>query len=183
MKKIIGALFGAALVLIPAFGLARTYSNDALYVSCNSSYPVVSVGNAGRFTVVSNVQGPYQWVAEDYSIVGAGPVFVAPFEHVGPAQVDVVYGSIRSTCYVNVVAAPGYGEPYAPPAAPSQDYGHGAYGPGPNVTLTSILYPLLPNTGFAPQTLASFAFAVVLLLGAIIAFYPHARKAFAIVTR
>ena len=183
MKKILGAVFGAALVLIPAFGVARTYSTDALYVSCNASYPVVSVGNAGRFTVVSNVQGPYQWVAEDYSLVDAGPVFVTPFERVGPAQVDVVYGSIRSSCHVNVVAAPGFGEPYAPAAFPEQNPGHGAYGPGPNVTLTSVTYPFMPNTGFAPQTLASLAFSIVLLLGFAIASYPHARKAFAIVTR
>jgi hypothetical protein len=183
MKKILAVIFGAALVLIPAFGLARTYSTDPLYVLCNASYPTVSVGNAGRFTVVSNVQGPYQWVAEDYSIVGAGPVFVTPFEHVGRAQVDVVYGSIRSTCYVNVVAAPGFGEPYAPPAFSDQYADYGAYGPGPNVTLSSVLYPFLPNTGFEPQTMAAFAFAAVLLLGAAIALYPHARKAFAIVTR
>lgn len=183
MKKILGAVFAAALVLIPAIGLARTYSADALYVACSSSYPTVSVGNAGRFTVVSNVQGLFQWVAGDYSIVDAGPVFVTPFTRVGPAQVDVVYGSIRSTCYVNVVAAPGYGEPYAPPAFAGPDYGSGAYGPGPNVTLSSVVYPRLPNTGFEPQTLASFAFAAVLLLGALIALYPHARKAFAVVTR
>ena len=41
----------------------------------------------------------------------------------------------------------------------------------------------MPNTGFAPQTLASLAFSIVLLLGFAIASYPHARKAFAIVTR
>jgi hypothetical protein len=183
MKNILGALFGVALALIPAFGIARTHSTDALHVSCNSAYPVVSVGNAGRFIAVTNVEGPFQWVADDYSIVDAGPVFVTPFTRVGPAQVDVVYGSLRSTCYVSVVAAPGYGEAFAPTAFPDLGPGPGAYGPGPNVTLTSVLYPLLPNTGFAPQTLASLAFAVVLMLGAAIALYPHARKAFAVVTR
>jgi hypothetical protein len=185
MKKTLaisfGAVFAAALVLIPAFGLARTYSNDALYVACTSSYPVVSVGNAGRFTVVSNVQGPFQWVAEDYSVVEAGPVFVTPFMHAGPAQVDVVYGSIRSTCYVDVIPTPGYGEPYARPAF--TDFSDQNYGYGPNVTLTSVAYPFLPNTGFEPQTMAAFAFAIVLLLGTAIALYPHAKKAFAIVTR
>jgi hypothetical protein len=190
MKKTLtasfGAVFAVALVLIPAYGLAKTHFADPLYVQCIAAYPTVSAGNAGRFTVVSNVPGPYQWVAEDYSIVDAGPVFVTPFEHAGPTQVDVVYGSIRSSCYVNVVAAPGYGERYTPPVFADQNYNYGnygAYGPGPNVTIASVAYPFLPNTGFEPQTLAAFAFAVVLLLGAVIALYPHARKAFAIVAR
>jgi hypothetical protein len=56
-------------------------------------------------------------------------------------------------------------------------------GDGPNIAVSSVFYPFLPDTGFAPQTLAAFAFAFVLLLGAGIALYPYARKAFTIVTR
>lgn len=184
MKNILGAIFAAALVALPAWGVARSY--EAPYLSCASSYPVVSVGNAGRFHVVTNVQGPFMWVAndEDYGVYDAGVEFVTPFTHTGQQQVTVVWGSKRASCYVDVVPTPGFGEPYAAPVFGGQiyeTYGYGGY--GPNVTLSSVVYPRLPNAGFAPLTTAALAFAIVLLLGAIIALYPHAKKAFAIVTR
>ena len=181
MKKTLAAVFGAALVLIPAWGFARTY--EAPYLSCVSTYPVVSLGNAGRFHVVTNAAGPFMWVAvgEDYGVPDAGSQFVTPFTHLGYQQVTVVWGSKRASCYVEVVPAPGFGEPYTAPIFGNQTYGN--YGPGPNVTLSSVAYPSLPNAGFGPQTFAALAFALVLLLGAAIALYPHAKKAFAIVTR
>lgn len=182
MKKTLAAVFGAALVLIPAWGFARTY--EAPYLSCVSSYPVVSAGNAGRFHVLSNVDGPFMWVAvdEEYGVPYAGTEFVAPFMHPGPQQVSVVWGSKRASCYVDVVPTPGFGEPYFGPAYTHQGYGYGdTY--GPNVTLSSVVYPRLPNAGFAPVTSSALAFALVLLLGAAIALYPHAKKAFTVVTR
>jgi hypothetical protein len=177
MKHLLAAIFAAALVCIPVVGLARTtYATP--YLSCASTYPVVSVGNAGRFNVVTNVNGPFMWVAddEDYGVYNAGSQFITPFTHTGRQQVTVVWGSTRASCFVDVVPAPGYGEPYAAPVFNNQAY-------GPNVTLSSVAYPLLPNTGFEPQTLATFAFALVFLLGTSIALYPHAKKAFTIVTR
>ncbi len=182
MKNILGAIFAAALVLIPAFGAART-SYEAPYLSCVSSYPVVSIGNAGRFHVVTNVAGPFMWVAvdEEYGVPYAGAEFVTPFTHLGQQQVTVVWGSKRANCYVDVVPTPGLGEIYQGLVFGSQDYSN--YGLGPNVTLSSVAYPRLPNAGLEPQTFAAFAFAVVLLLGAIIALYPYAKKAFTIVTR
>lgn len=188
MKKTLpvsfGLVFAAALVLIPAFGLART-SYQTPYLSCASTYPVVSLGNAGRFNVVTNVNGPFMWVAdsEDYGVYNAGSQFVTPFTRLGQQQVTVVWGTTRASCFVNVVSQPGFGEPYTPPVFANQPVDYGSYGPGPNVTISSVAYPRLPNTGFEPQTFAAFAFAVVLLLGAAIALYPHAKKAFTIVTR
>ena len=183
MKKTLAVVFAAALVLIPAWGLARTY--EAPYLSCVSSYPVVSAGNAGRFHVVSNVDGPFMWVAvdEEYGVPYAGPEFVAPFMHTGSQQVSVVWGSKRASCYVDVIQAPGFGESYYAPAFGYGDIYNDTYGVGPNVTLTSMIYPRLPNAGFAPQTIASFAFAFVLLLGAAIALYRHIKYAFTVVTR
>jgi len=188
MKKTLAIAFGAALVLIPAFGLART-SYEAPYLSCVATYPVVSLGNAGRFHVVSNVQGPFMWVAdsEDYGVYDAGTQFVTPLTRLGLQQVTAVWGSKRANCYVDVVAAPGFGEPYTPPAfggyPDGYGYGYEGYGPGPNVTLSSVAYPSLPNAGLEPQTMAALAFAFVLLLGSAIALYSHVRKAFAVVTR
>ncbi len=181
MKKLLPVVFAAALVCIPALGMAQR-STEAPYLSCVSSYPTVSLGNAGRFHVVTNVNGPFMWVAvdEDYGVPDAGAQFVVPFTHTGHQQVTVVWGSKRASCYVDVVAAPGFGEPYR--AAPVFA-GPPAYDNGLNIVLTSVVYPRLPNAGLEPQTLAAFAFAVVLLVAAIIALYPHAKKAFAIVTR
>ncbi len=182
MKKTLIAAFTAALVLIPAIGVART-AFEAPYLSCAATYPVVSLGNAGRFHVVTNTSGPFMWVAggEDYGVYNAGAQFVTPFTHLGTQQVTVVWGSKRASCYVQVVPTAGFGEPYAAPIAGT--YANASYGPGPNVTLTSVAYPLWPNAGLEPQTFAAFAFAVVLLLGTAIALYSHVRKAFAIVTR
>jgi len=186
MKKTLAIAFGAALVIIPAFGIART-SYEAPYLSCVATYPVVSAGNAGRFYVVSNVDGPFMWVvdSEDYGVYDAGREFITPLTRLGLQEVTVVWGSKRANCYVEVVPTPGYGEPYTPPTFDGypDGYGYEGYGPGPNVTLSSVAYPLLPNAGFEPQTLAALAFAFVLLLASAIALYPHAKKAFAIVTR
>lgn len=189
MKKTLGAFFGIALIAIPAFSIARSY--EAPYLSCQAQYPVVSVGNAGRFYAVSNVDGPFMWVAEDgdYGVYDAGNQFITPFTQLGLQQVDVVWGSKRATCVVEVVPMPGYGEPYTGPLAPAPFYGDGfggdfgVFGPGPNVVLSSAFYPTMPNTGLEPQTFAALAFAVVLLMSAGIALYPHARKAIAIAVR
>lgn len=185
MKKALTAVFAAALLALPMLSVARTY--EAPYLSCASSYPVVSLGNAGRFHVVSNTNGPFMWVAhsEDYGVYDAGADFITPFSALGVQQVTVVWGSKRASCFVDVVPAPGFGEPYSAPLFGS--YAPDAYGYsdayGPNVALSSVAYPRLPNAGFEPQTLAAFAFAAALLLGACIALYPHAKKIIAIVAR
>lgn len=185
MKKALAAAFATALLALPMLGVARTY--QAPYLSCASSYPVVSVGNAGRFHVVTNTDGPFMWVAhsENYGVYDAGADFITPFTDVGTQQVTVVWGSKRASCFVDVVLVPGFGEPYSAPLyggyAPDA-YGYGGEY-GPNVVLTSALYPRLPNAGLEPQTLAAFAFAAALLLGAVIALYPHAKKIIAVVAR
>lgn len=185
MKKSLTAVFAAALITLPMLGLART-SIEAPYLSCVATYPVVSLGNAGRFAVVTNTDGPFMWVAdsEDYGVYDAGATFVTPLTKLGTQQVTVVWGNRRASCFVDVVAMPGYGEVYAAPSYGGYvfgDYGYGAY--GPNVTLTSTVYPRLPRAGVEPQTLAALAFSFVLLLSAIIALYPHAKKIVAVVTR
>lgn len=183
MKKTFAVVFTAALVGLPLFSVARS-SFEAPYLSCVAQYPVVSLGNAGRFHVVSNTNGPFMWVAnsEHYGVYDAGTDFVTPLTALGKQQVTVVWGSKRASCFVDVVAAPGYGEPYAG-GRDGHQYGEYYYGDDLNVTLTATAYPRLPNAGFEPQTLAALVFAFVFLLGAAIAFYPHARKAFAIVAR
>lgn len=186
MKKTLGLVFAAALIAIPAFSWARTYEAPVLY--CSAAYPVVSLGNAGRFMVVSNTAGPFMWVAdsEDYGVYNAGREFVTPFTKLGTQQVTVVWGSKRASCFVDVVPQPGLGEPYMGPRL--GDYPDGfadgyGYGVGPNVTISSVAYPALPNAGLEPQTFAALAFAVVLLTGTGIALYPHARKAFTVAVR
>jgi hypothetical protein len=171
--------FGACLALLalafflgaPATALART--PEAPYVSCTPAYQTVSVGDTARFFAVSNVDGPFAWVVgEEYSVRDLGSEFYAQMQEPGEQQVAVVWGGRRSYCTVYVVGGYGYQAGY---------YG---YTNSPlNVTLSAVAYPSWPNAGFGPQTFAGLAFAFVLLLGASIAFYPHAKKAFAIVAR
>lgn len=176
MKKALGFLFAAALLGLPGVIVARNYA--APFLSCAAQYPIISLGNAGRFYAVTNVDGPFMWTTGEYGVYDAGPEFATPFTRLGVERVTVVWGGLRASCHVEVVLAPGFGEPYAPPVV-----GAGQYGPGPNVTLSSTAYPSMPNAGFEPQTFATFAFAGVLLLSGAIALYPHVRKAFAVVTR
>lgn len=189
MKKTLGLVFLAALIAIPALSIARSY--EAPVLGCVAAYPAVSLGNAGRFMVVSNTAGPFMWVAEseDYGVYNAGREFVTPFTRLGTQQVTVVWGSKRASCFVDVVPQPGLGEPYVGPQV--GQHGDGFYGDGfvggtglgPNVTISSVAYPALPNAGLEPQTFAALAFAVVLLMGSSIALYPHARKAFTVAVR
>ncbi len=92
--------------------------------------------------------------------------------------------AIYETTYqqVSVGSDRGLGGHYVAPIL-TQDHDTYDYDPGPNVTLSSVAYPLLPNAGMGPTSLAGVAFAVVLLLGASITLYSHVKKAFAVVTR
>lgn len=191
MKKTLVLGFAAALITIPGLMVGARY--EPPFLSCAATYPVVSVGNAGRFQVVTNTSGPFMWVveSEDYAVYDAGPQFITPFTRAGLQEVAVVWGSKRATCIVEVVPMPGFGEPYRGPALSIEPYGDfpplgdipGPFGMGPNVTLGSAYYPSLPNAGFGPTTFAAFAFAAVLLIAAGVALHSHVRKAFAIVTR
>jgi len=184
MKKTLGLVFAAALIGIPALTVARSY--EAPVLSCVATYPAVSLGNVGRFNVISNVSGPFMWVAdsEDYGVYNAGREFVTPFTRLGTQQVTVVWGSKRANCYVDVVPQPGLGEVYnGPRLGDYQDGYFGGYDAGPNVTISSVAYPALPNAGIEPQTFAAIAFAVVLLMGTSIALYPYARKAITVAVR
>jgi hypothetical protein len=170
MKKFAFWALSALALLIPSLAFAEPGPEP--FLQCLPQYQSVAVGAVAHFSVVGNVGGPFEWVADDYAVVDQGPYFDAPMTWPGRHQVDAVWGSQRSTCYVDVGGNFGsYPSSYNP------------YGPGPNVSITSAFYPSLPNAGFEPQNLAAFAFAVVLLLGSGIALYPHAKKAFAIVTR
>ena len=171
MVKSLGALLALLALCAPAVALARdTY--EAPYVTCAPAYQTAALGSTARFFAVSNVEGSFTWVVGDeYSVRDLGAEFYAEMHEPGEQQVAVVWGSRRSYCTVLVT---GYG------------YQAGQYGytNSPlNVVLTSVAYPSWPNAGFSPQTLAGLAFALVLLLGASIALYPHVRKAFAIVAR
>ena len=176
MPKYLFALV-LAVVVLPTVALAQIDTADTR-LSCAPAYPTVTLGNAGRFVAVTHVAGPFQWVLEDFSVVNAGTVFTTPMHQLGTHKVDVVWGSQRASCYVSVVSTPGYGEPWTYPM-----YNQPLTGPGPNVTLTSVLYPRLPNTGFEPKTAVALATTLVILLAAFIALYPHVRKAFTIVLR
>jgi len=173
MRTSIGLVLFVAALLIPTFVLARE-SLESPYLWCAPIYPVVSQGSAGRFEAVTNMPGPYMWVAGDFGYPDMGPTFVTPMTEPGHQQVTVVKGSRRANCFVEVVPGVGYGEPYNYSFYPGNEL---------NVVLTAVAYPSMPSAGFGPQNAAALAFALVLLMGSGIALYPHARKTFIAVTR
>ena len=171
MVKSIGVSLALLALCVPAVAFARD-NYEAPYIACTPAYQTVPLGGTARFFAVSNVEGPFAWVVGDeYSVRDLGTEFYAEMREPGEQQVAVVWGSRRSYCTVLVT---GYG----------YQAGQYGYANSPlNVVLTSVAYPSWPNAGFGPHTLAGLAFALVLLLGASIALYPHVRKAFAIVAR
>jgi hypothetical protein len=170
MRTSVFAVFAVALLLIPAFAWARI-AHESPYLACVAAYPVVSLGNAGRFTVDTNVPGPFMWVAGDWGYPDAETVFVTAMTELGTQQVTVVWGSRRASCYVEVVGYPGYGEPV--------QYGaYGAYTPQgqvPNITLSYVKLSAVPYTG--PATPLGVVLAALLLLGYATLVYRYAGKA------
>jgi hypothetical protein len=168
MRTSLGLALFAGALLLPALVLARD-SFESPYLSCSSVYPVVSQGSAGRFEAVTNMEGPFMWVVGDTGYIDMGPTLVVPMTEPGNQQVTVVKGTRRASCFVDVVPAGGFGEPYGYSFYPGNEL---------NVTLTAVAYPSLPNAGFSPQNAAAFAVSFVFLLGSATALYPHVRKVF-----
>jgi hypothetical protein len=167
MHKALSLAFAFAIFALPAAALART-AIELPRATCAPAYQTVPLGATAHFYAISNTQGPFTWVNNGYSVLDAGPDFYAQMQDPGEQRVYLVWGSQRSYCTVQVGGS--FDQPIA--------------GPSPlNVTLASVFYPSWPNTGFAPQTLAAFAFIAVFLIGAVIALYPHVKRAFVIVTR
>lgn len=176
MKTAFFALAAAALFIPIAAAANHQYEEPEL--SCVAVYPVVSVGNAGRFVAETNVDGPFFWVAGDYGFYDMGPTFVAPMTELGEQQVTVVWGSRRASCFVDVVGWGNYGEPFHPgmytPYAP--------YDPGPNVVLTSVKLSAVPYTGL-DVPYAALLLAVALLAAYAALIYPYAKRAFIVAVR
>ncbi len=172
------ALLTASAIILFASPLAAEAKAERidLTLDCAPKFQTVSWGDTAAFAAMGNVNGPFEWVTPDFGVVDAGSVFAVPMTWSGHQQIDVVWGSQRATCYVDVVGGPAsYEQGY--------DYIDHSYDYGPNVTLSSVLYPYLPHAGFGPANFAAFAFAAVLLMGFALALYPHVRYAFVIVTR
>lgn len=172
MVKFVGSCLTLLALCAPTAALARVVY-QAPYTTCTPAYQTVALGDTARFYAVSNTNGPFAWVVEGaYSVHDLDQEFFAQMQEPGEQQVAVVRGSQRSYCTVNVVGGYGYQPGY-----------YGYTGSPLGITLSSVAYLSWPNAGFAPQTFAGLAMALVFLLGTGIALYPHAKKAFTIVTR
>ena len=145
------------------------YTYQALPLTCRTDTPVVAVGQSARFTAVGGVGGTYNWRTPYNNFTNSGPVRTTTLDGSGVQSVTVTNASQVATCNVTVSSS------YYP--QPTNTF----YQEAPYQTQS--YYPRFPNTGFAPSNGAEAAFAVVLLMGAAIAVYPYARKAFALAVR
>ena len=174
--------------------MSSAYNYSTLYpypytsqpaLTCRTDTPTVGLGQTARFTAVGGIGGTYNWAIPTQNYPNVGPVLTVSFQNSGSQVVSVTNGPQTAHCNITVTTSyypqptntvyPGYSYPVTP--AYNQTYPYQA----PYQTQT--YYPRLPNTGFAPSNGAEAAFAVVLLMGAAIAVYPYARKAFAFAVR
>src|SRR3989338_7978587 len=161
------------------------YTYQALPLTCRTDTPVVAVGQSARFTAVGGVGGTYNWRTPYNNFPNSGPVLTTTLDGSGVQSVTVTNASQVATCNVTVSSSY-YPQPtntiypsYSYPVAPTYNQTYPYQAP----YQTQSYYPRFPNTGFAPSNGAEAAFAVVLLMGAAIAAYPYARKAFALAVR
>jgi hypothetical protein len=93
-----------------------------------------------------------------------------------------IYEDDTNHCYVTL-----RGETYHVPGYQYPNYQQPVYQQpvytAPTINLQKGYIPRLPSTGFAPVSSLAAAFAALALLGFGALIYPHARKAFAAVTR
>lgn len=152
-------------------------------LSCYTETPIVSIGQSARFSAVGGVGGTYNWATPFQNHPNVGPVLTTSFPSSGTHAVTVTNAAQTATCNVTVNNSY-YPQPIVPtspiyPGTPSYVY---PYGTQPSYTATYVA-PRFPNTGFEPISSAQMAFALVLTMGAAIAAFPYARKAFAIAVR
>ena len=158
-------------------------------LTCRTDTPTVGLGQAARFTAIGGVGGTYNWYANGQNFPNSGPVLTTTFSGSGTQTVQVTNAAQTATCVVTVTTNY-YPQPMPTPTYPAApqypNYTYPTYQSGypyAYPTITSVAYPRLPNAGFAPLESAQLAFAVVLLMGAGIAAFPYARKAFALAVR
>ncbi len=155
-------------------------------VTCSPSYQTVAAGQTARFEALGGY-GPYTWTTAERTYLNVGSVLSVALMHTG-TQTVVVQGSLGSaSCTVNVVANGGaiiY--PTTTPGTPLTTYTYptSLYASQNNYTVsgtsyTSTYVPRLANTGFAPVSAMSIAFAVVGLIGAALVAAPYVRKTLA----
>ncbi|MDO8518080.1 MAG: hypothetical protein Q7S26_02205 [bacterium] len=164
--------YGCVATVIPYIG--PTTQNK---LSCSPAYQTVAVGQPAVF-VATGGTGGYNWTTADRTFLNAGSTLSTVLQSVGMQTVIVSNGVQTATCTVTVTNNGTAVLPYQDTTSVTP------------LSLVSTYTPaLLPNTGFEPlsaqagQGGASFAFAVVAVLGAGIFFYPYVKKALVVAVR
>ncbi len=156
-------------------------------LSCRTDTPTVGLGQTARFTAVGGMGGTYNWTTPTQNYPNVGPVLTVAFPNSGSQIVGVTNGPQTAYCNIMVTTT------YYPQPVNTVYPGYNAYPAAPVYNTypyqqtypyqTQTYYPRLPNTGFAPSNGAEMSFAIVFVMGAAIAVYPYARKAFALAVR
>ncbi len=162
-------------------------------LTCAPQNQTVVPGQAATFVAQGGVGGTYNWFANGRTYANQGPSFTTVIEAPGAGAVSVTNAAQTATCNVMVQGNGGYASGYGYyPTTPAYPlYPTPGYTTYPTYlnntpgypTVTSYVYPSMPNTGFEPQNGAQLAFATVLLIGAFVSSYPYVRKAFALALR
>lgn len=158
-------------------------------LTCRTDTPIVGLGQSARFTAIGGAGGTYNWMAGAQNFSNIGPVLTTTFQGSGAQTVTVTNAAQTATCNITVTTSY-YPQPQVPSSpvytqpAYTYPYTQPAYTyPYTQPVATYYPSPTFPNTGFEPVQSAQLAFAFVLLMGAAIAAYPYARKAFALSVR
>ncbi|MDE2213249.1 MAG: hypothetical protein KGJ34_01825 [Patescibacteria group bacterium] len=150
-------------------GYGSPYTSVPL--SCSAASSEVGLGQEATFYAQGGI-GTYTWATSQQTYQDIGPTLNTVFLSSGTQTAVVSSGGETASCSTTVT--PGYVAPNIPPPPSGTYY--------PPVSPSSVyVAPGLPNTGYAPQSGAGIAFALIAILAASIFAYPYVRKAFAFV--
>ena len=140
-------------------------------LTCAPSYQTVTFGQTAHFTAYGG-SGTYSWSTPGSTYPGVGAVFNTTLRNSGVQVVTVTSGSQTAVCTVNSVPSSG---------AVSYTTALSPFVPVVTVPTTYVAQyvPSLPNTGFEPIQITSYALAFVVVLAAGIFVFPYVRRAFA----
>ncbi|MBC7836777.1 hypothetical protein H7X87_03305 [Acetobacteraceae bacterium] len=167
------------ILVIPAFVFATGSNNDD-DLTCRPSHQTVYEGEEAEFTASGGSSNSYKWTAEGRTYSNEGRTFTTDFNESGTQEVKVKNGSDTAYCTVRVLSSGYYDQNYYSNSNYYSNQNYQGLGNTPNVALTVVS---LPNTGFEPQSFASIAFALIVLLGIGYGVSPYVRKAFTAVLR
>jgi len=170
-----GSVLSVLFTVVPAVALAQTYPYAYTYyptpvpqqLSCVASASTVHAGEAVTFTASGGWGEVYNWATPERTYLNVGRQITVALFVPGVHSVVVSAGPQTAACSITVTNVGGTTGPVVQ---------HPTY---PVTYFASQYVPNLPNTGFAPLTALSFAFATVLLIAGGLFISPYVKRTLA----